>query len=59
MTERPYTTGLYMLRCLQIGLSPSELHDLEYGMVLDMMIEQGNDNEEYDDIATQEDFDTF
>lgn len=30
-----------------------------YGMVLDMLIEQSNDNEEYDYIATQDDIDAF
>lgn len=29
------------------------------GMVLDMLIEQGNDNEEYDYVATQDDINAF
>ena len=57
MTERPYTTGLYLLRCYQIGLRVSDLNFLEIGDVMDMLTESGNDNEEYDYIATQEDFD--
>jgi len=48
-----------MIRCLEIGLHPSDLHDLEYGFVLDMMIERGNDGEEYMPLANQEDFDRF
>lgn len=38
------------------------MQDLDYldaGMVYDMLTEQGNDSEEYDVIATQEDFDKF
>lgn len=48
-----------MLRCLEMGLQPSELHYLEYGAVVDMMIEKGNDSFEYKELATQEDFDRF
>ena len=48
-----------MLRCTEIGLSPSDLCQLEYGLVLDMMVEKANDAEEYDYVATQEDFDRF
>lgn len=59
MTDRPYTTGLYMLRCTEMGLRPSDLAMLEYGAVVDMTIERGNDNEEYDYKATQADFDKF
>lgn len=59
MTERPYTTGVYMLRCTELGLRPSDLAVLEYGAVVDMLIERGNDNEEYDYKATQADFDKF
>lgn len=59
MTERPFTTGVYMLRCMELGLSPSDLSVLEYGVVVDMLIERGNDAEEYDCVATQSDFDRF
>ena len=59
MTERPYTTGVYMLRCTELGLRPSDLAVLEYGAVVDMLIERGNDKEEYDYKATQADFDKF
>ena len=48
-----------MLRCTELGLRPSDLAMLEYGAVVDMMIERGNDNEEYDYKATQADFDKF
>jgi len=48
-----------MLRAFQLGLSFADLERLDYGFVIDMMIEAGNDGCEYDEIATQEDFDTF
>ena len=57
--DRKMTVGLYMLRCFQIGLSMSDLEQLNYGDVLDMMIEHGNDNCEYRTLASQEDFDRF
>ena len=59
MTDRPYTTGLYLLRCTELGLSPSELCLIDYGMVTDMLIESGNDNETWTPLATQDDFDRF
>lgn len=48
-----------MLRCYQLGLSLTELTMLDYGEVIDMMTESGNDSEEYQQIASQEDFDRF
>ena len=59
LTERPFTTGLFLLRCYQIGLRLSDLDCLEMGMVVDMLTESGNDNEKYRQLATQEDFDRF
>ena len=59
MTERPYTTGLYLLRCLEVGLRLEDLHLLDYGTVIDILTERGNDKEDWDYIATQEDFDRF
>ena len=59
MTERPYTTGLYLLRGYQIGLRVSDLFFLDVGDVMDMLTESGNDQEQWDYIATQEDFDRF
>jgi hypothetical protein len=48
-----------LLRCYQTGLSLSDLHCLDYGMVIDIMIEAGNDNCEYAQLASQKDFDRF
>ena len=59
MTERPFTTALFLLRCLELGLRPSDLCELDYGTVIDMFIEKSNDSEDYDYVATQDDFDRF
>ena len=59
MTDRPYTTGLYMLRCLELGLRPSDLCYFDEGAITDMLIERGNDHEKYNYVATQSDFDRF
>lgn len=52
-------TPLFMLRCLQIGLSIKELDLLTIGMVNDMFIENMNDDYKYAGVATQEDMDRF
>lgn len=59
MSERPYTTALYVLRCIQLGLHIDDLDQLTYGMVVDIMTEQTNDGHKYRQLATQEDFDRF
>jgi hypothetical protein len=53
------TTGLFLLRCCQIGLSLADLDLVTIGMVNDMFVEKSNDDEDYDKLATQEDFDNF
>lgn len=53
------TLGLFLLRAVQIGLDISDLDGLEYGTVIDMMIESGNDSYPYKTVATQADFDKF
>lgn len=53
------TTALFLLRCVQLGLSMEDLNVLTYGMVLDLFSERANDNYEYPIHATQRDFDTF
>lgn len=53
------TTPLFLLRCLEIGLSIKDLDDLTIGMVMDIWTEKGNDSVTYDNLATQEDFDKF
>ena len=53
------TTPLFLLRCLQIGLSLRDLELLTVGMVNDIFVEYMNDDYDYKELATQEDFDTF
>ena len=49
------TTPLFLLRCVQIGLSISELDLLTIGTVNDMYAEMSN----YPALATQEQMDRF
>ena len=53
------TTPLFLLRCKQLGLSMAELELLTIGLITEMMIERGNDDYKYREIATQEDFEMF
>ncbi|MDY2946172.1 hypothetical protein [Bilifractor sp. HCP3S3_D3] len=50
-----------MLRAKQLGFSLAELDSVEEGLVMDMIIESGNDlcDDEYRQVATQQDFDSF
>lgn len=56
------TTPLFLLRCVQLGISIRDLDLLNIGMVNDMYVESGNDQDaekNYSVIATQADFDRF
>lgn len=53
------TTPLFILRCVEIGISIRDLDLLTIGMVLDIWTEKGNDAVKFDRLATQEDFDKF
>lgn len=54
------TTGLFLLRAVQLGISIRDLDLLTIGMLNDMYAEAYNDREgEYARVATQEDFDNF
>ena len=54
------TTPLFLLRCVQLGLSISELDLLTIGMVNDMFAESRNDEYKgYHELATQKDFDKW
>ena len=59
LTDRPMTTALFILRAKQIGLTLTELDELEEGFVVDMIIESANDSETYNRVASQADFDKF
>lgn len=58
-TERPMTTPLFMLRCLQVGLRLDDLDELEIGLVNDMFVEMANDHAEWAYKATQDDMNAF
>ena len=57
--DREMTTPLFLLRCVQLGLSIRDLDLLTIGMVNDMYVESRNDEHKYAVVATQEDFDKF
>ena len=53
------TTPLFLLRCVQLGLSMADLDLLSIGLVNDIFMERENDEAEYDYRACQSDFDSF
>lgn len=53
------TTPLFLLRCVQLGLSIADLELLSIGLINDMYIESRNDEHKYAELATQEDMDRF
>ena len=53
------TTPLFLLRCVQLGISIADLDLLTIGLVLDMWTEKGNDSVKYQKVAGQEEFDRF
>lgn len=60
--DRPMTTPLFLLRCVQLGISIRDLDLLTIGMVNDMYVESGNDQDadkNYYTLASQENFDRF
>lgn len=57
--DRENNGTIFLLRCVQLGLSVSDLKELSIGMVLDLMNEADNDHLEYKQLATQADFDAF
>lgn len=46
---------MFLLRCVQLGLSMQDLEYLSIGTVFDMVTEKDNDDYEYAYIATDED----
>lgn len=48
-----------MLRCAELGLSDEALQTMSIGMIYDMLIEKGNDREEYPIKASAEDIHNF
>ena len=58
-TERQMTTPLFLLRCVQLGISIRDLDLLTIGMVNDVYAESGNDEYKYPVLADQETMDKF
>lgn len=48
-----------MLRCKELGLTVNDLEQIDFGLVMDMIIEKSNDDYKYPYRATQKDFDRF
>jgi hypothetical protein len=42
-----------------MGIRLDDLERMDYGFVLDMMVESGNDEYKYEEVANQDDFDAF
>lgn len=53
------TSGLFYLRCVQLGMSIADTDLLTMGEIFDMITERANDEIEYPALASQEDFDKF
>ncbi len=53
------STALFLLRCKEVGLSLTELDELSVGTVNDMFVEKSNDNYDWKELASQDDFDRF
>lgn len=50
---------MFLLRCVELGLSMDDLDVLTMGMIYDMMTEKANDQYQYPIKSTQTDFDRF
>ena len=53
------TTALFMLRCVQLGISIRDLELLSIGLINEMYIESANDEHKYAVVADQEMMDSF
>lgn len=53
------TTPLFLLRCVQLGISMGDMELLSIGLINDMYAESRNDECKYAELATQEDMDKF
>ena len=53
------TTPLFLLRCVQLGISMADMELLSIGLVNDMFVESRNAECRYAEIGTQEDMDRF
>ena len=53
------TTPLFLLRCIELGMTIADLDLLTIGLVLDIWTEKGNDGVKYGKFAGQKEFDRF
>ncbi len=53
------TTPLFLLRCVQLGLSMADLELLSIGLINDMYCESRNDSYSYAVVGTQQGMDLF
>ncbi|GLC79327.1 hypothetical protein LBYZC6_14410 [Lacrimispora brassicae] len=53
------TTPLFLLRCVQLGISMGDMELLSIGLINDMYAESRNDECKYAEMATQEDMNRF
>lgn len=53
------TTALFLLRCLQVGLSLDDLDKIDIGLVNDMFVEMANDHAKWEYKPSQNDMDAF
>lgn len=53
------TTPLFMLRCVQLGISIRDMELLTIGLVNDMFSESVRDEKKFATLASQEDMDRF
>ncbi len=53
------TTALFMLRCVQLGISIADLDLLTIGSINDMFLESKRDEETWGWAASQDDMDRF
>lgn len=53
------TTPLFLLRCVQLGISMADMELLSIGLINDMYSESRNDECKYAELATQEDMNRF
>lgn len=58
-STREFNTPLFMLRCVELGLSVNDLDNYDFGFVYDMLTEKANDEYDYPLKPRQEDFDRF
>ena len=52
-------TAVIVLRAIQVGLSLADLDYLDYGELVDILTESTNDQADYPEVATQNDYDQF